>query len=200
MKFVLKHSPQPLILKLLGMEEFFLNPINISTEKFTSSCSDKIKSISIEQWKMAISSDASNTENSNKLKFYSLFKTSFEMEPYLHNVKKFHMRKSISKFRCSDHKLEIEKGRHKNRNVDERICKICNTGIESEMHCLKMCPLYESLRNRLFKNFKNMNENDFINLLKCCDKEAAFKIGNFITKASKLREDSLLTLEKRSSA
>ena len=38
--------------------------------------------------------------------------------PYLENLNDFHYVK-ICKFRCSDHKLEIEKGRHKNINVDK---------------------------------------------------------------------------------
>ena len=62
------------------------------------------------------------------------------------------------------------------QNVNERICKVCNSGIENEMHFLAKCPLYTSLRNRYFKN---LHENDFINLLKCSDKGTAFRIGNY---------------------
>ena len=34
----------------------------------------------------------------------------------------FESRNRITKFRCSDHKLMIEKGRHKNINVEVRLC------------------------------------------------------------------------------
>ena len=177
------------LLKLINMEEYFFNPTLITTDKFTSLCLDKIRHKFIEQWKLTISRDTSNAEQSNKLRFYSHFKTSFEREPYLDSVNNFYIRKNISKFRCSDHTLEIESGRHKKMNVNERICKVCNTGIETEMHFLAICPLYEPLRNRYLKI---KHENDFINLLKCADKVTAFKIGNYIMKALKLRKDTLL--------
>ena len=176
------------LLKLLDMEEYFLHPSVISTDKFTTFCANKIKQKFIEQWKMMISRDTSNAGKSNKLRFYSCFKTSFVMEAYLDSVNDFHIRKNIAKFRCSDHTLEIETGRHKKMNVNERICKVCNTGIENEMHFLAICPLYTTLRDRYFKN---NNENDLVNMLKCPDKGTAFKIGNYITKALKLRKNTL---------
>ena len=130
----------------------------------------------------------SNNGQSNKLGFYSRLKTTFEMEPYLKNVNNFYLRKQICKFRCSDHKLEIETGRHRKIDINSRICRICNSSIESEMHFLAICPLYESLRNRYFER---KHENDLINLLKCKNKTDAFNIGNFIIKATKLRENTL---------
>ena len=53
---------------------------------------------------MAISRERSNTGVTNKLRFYSRFKTVFEFEPYLDYVNNFHVRKTIAKFRCSDHR------------------------------------------------------------------------------------------------
>ena len=180
------------LLKLLHLEEYFLDPTTISTDKFRTMCQSKIKHAFIEQWKIAISRESFNNGKSNKLRFYSQFKTSFEREPYLDSVNNFDIRKTLAKFRCSDHTLEIESGRHRNTNVNERICKICNTGIENEIHFLALCPLYKPLRNRYFRN---VQENDYVNLLKCSDKGTAFKFGNYIMKALKLRKDTLLALK-----
>ena len=80
---------------------------------------------------MAISRERSITGLTNKLRFYSRFKTTFEFEPYLDYVNNFPVRKTIAKFRCSDHKLKIERGRHQHLNADERICDICKTDIDS---------------------------------------------------------------------
>ena len=178
------------LLKFLGIENYFTNPTIVDTKKFTALCLTKFKQIFIDQWKMAISRERSSAGATNKLRFYSRFKTVFEFEPYLDYVNNFHVRKTIAKFRCSDHKLKIESGRHQNLEVNERICDICKTDVETEMHFLAICSIYEPLRNRYFEN---MQENDFLNLLKCRDKSIAFKIGNYITKASKIREDALST-------
>ena len=77
-----------------------------------------MKNICTEQWWTAITRNSTESGLSNKLKFYSLLKADFEIEPYLENVNDFHLRKNICKLRCSDHKLEIETGRHKNLTLD----------------------------------------------------------------------------------
>ena len=123
-KFLLKH---------LDMENYFANPTVVDTKKFTSLCLTKFKKVFIEQWKMAISRERSDTGVTNKLRFYSRFKTVFEFELYLDYVNNFHVRKTIAKFRCSDHKLKIERGRHQNLEADERICDICKTDVETDV-------------------------------------------------------------------
>ena len=63
----------------------------------------------------------------------------------------FHHRKLISKLRCSDHVLEVEKGRHKPANTrkrkEERLCIYCDRNeVEDEKHFLYECTLYNELR------------------------------------------------------
>ena len=160
---------------------------------------------------MAISRERSNTDVTNKLRFYSRFKTVFEFEPYLDYVNNFHVRKTIAKFRCSDHKRKIERGRHQNLEADERICDICKTDVETQMHFLANCSIYEPLRNRYSENTQ---ENDFLNLMKCRGQSTALKIDNYITKGrmpyihlidlnglvspqlSEIREDALYPLNR----
>ena len=57
---------------------------------------------------------------------------------------------------------------------------------------LASCPLYNPLPNRYFGNIQ---ENEYINLLKCSNRATAFNIGNYIVKALRLREVTLLTLQ-----
>ena len=65
------------------------------------------------------------------------------MEKYL-NIENFDNRKVLAKFRCPDHSLEIEKGRHKKIPRTGRFCKRCSTDIlESEKHVLSECKVYE---------------------------------------------------------
>ena len=72
-------------------------------------------------------------ENSSKLTFYSTFKTDHNLEKYLIVIKDPHKRKCLSRFRVSNHNIQIEIGRCENIPREERLCKICNSGeVESE--------------------------------------------------------------------
>ena len=44
------------------------------------------------------------------------------------------------------HNLEIEKGRHIGVKTEDRIFKLCNTGVEDETQFLLQCPVLEILR------------------------------------------------------
>jgi len=56
--------------------------------------------------------------NHSKLDVYSLFKKSFEYEPYLDYVGDRHKTSMITKFRISNHRLRVETGRHERPYVD----------------------------------------------------------------------------------
>jgi hypothetical protein len=69
--------------------------------------------------------------------------------------------------------LEIEKGRHQNIPLNERICKLCKLEIEDEIHFLLQCPILNSFRTEamqqisdICKNFATLdNKSKFIWLL-----------------------------------
>ena len=58
-------------------------------------------------------------------------------------------RQMLTKFRLSNHKLMIEKGRHLKLPLDERVCPVCQEGTEDEIHFLVQCNYYEILRKPL---------------------------------------------------
>lgn len=90
----------------------------------------------IQKWKGDIN-------NSSRLSYYKNFKTTFELEPYLINITNDTLRKYLTRFRLSAHKLAIETGRHNNINLEDRICIFCNQNrIKSEYHMLLVCPKY----------------------------------------------------------
>ena len=97
------------------------------------------------------------------------------------------MRQIIAKIRCSDHILEIEKGRHRNIPREERTCKTCTEGvIEDEEHFLLRCETYQPLRNK--HNMEAENLNDFLNF------ENQEKLGKYLISAFELRENVLETI------
>ena len=87
-------------------------------------------------------------ENAARMRFYNVIKTQFCFENYL-DVPNFSQRRIIAKFRCSDHTLEIEKGRHNKIPREERLCKVCDCEeIETEEHFLIKCKFYDNLKSK----------------------------------------------------
>ena len=122
------------------MSRYFQNPNLVTTEKFKNICKQNIKNKFIEMWFNNISGPGFNVANGqgNKLRFYKRFKNTFSREPYLDHINCFNLRKIISKFRCSDHVLDIETGRHRKLKVEDRICQLCKIDVESELHFLRV--------------------------------------------------------------
>ena len=117
--------------------------------------------------------NAINGNGLNKLRTYRKFKKTFQMEPYVLIVNR-RQRQAFAKFRCGVAPIRIETGRFVGESVNERVCKICNSGeIEDEEHCLIRCKTYESIRNVLFaaaedviSNFQELcDEEKFISLM-----------------------------------
>ena len=83
-----------------------------------------------------------------RLEFYNEIKTAFLLEKYL-DLPDFLHRKTITKLRCSDHSLEIEKGRHSKTPREARHCKLCDCGqVETEEYFLLKCHFFDKLKDR----------------------------------------------------
>ena len=121
-----------------------------------------------------------------RLKFYAQNKKDFKKEKYVDTLP-FKDRQRISKFLCSNHTLEIEKGRHAKTERELRLCKMCTLGcIEDEEHFLNVCPAYNELRKniltapQIIPNYNNT-------VLQYEPEE----ISRYLREANDLREDSL---------
>ena len=73
-------------------------------------------------------------------------KTELGLENYLNVIKNVSIRTQFSKFRLSDHNLEIEKGRHRGIIAEQRFFPFCKDKVENEIHFLLECPIYKELR------------------------------------------------------
>ena len=111
-------------------------------EKFKKATKYAIEEAYQKYWTNAL-----DDPNLTRLIFYRKIKTNFELESYL-DTRSFEQRRVIAKMRCSDHALEIEKGRHKGIPRPERIFTFCRNGqIEDEEHFLFICNMYKLLKN-----------------------------------------------------
>lgn len=99
-------------------------------------------------WSKAISDVKANA----KLRTYCKFKVVFECENYLLCIDDFKLRQCLTKFRISNHDLNIEKGRYLKLDINKRICNKCNLGlVEDEIHFLTVCEYYKDIRLEFFK-------------------------------------------------
>ncbi|MES9883757.1 MAG: hypothetical protein ABW185_23135, partial [Sedimenticola sp.] len=126
----------------------------------------------LEKWHSNLFDDRNGINGGNKLRTYRLFKTRYEPEHYLLSNLNFQYRSAFAKFRCGVAPLRIETGRYEHIPLELRVCLHCSyyAGvhiIESEMHVLMSCPLYEDLREELFAharvnvpNFDSFNQQD----------------------------------------
>ena len=106
------------------------------------------------------------------------------------------MRQLFTKFRVSDHSLEIESGRYKNITREERKCKNCNLNeIGDEYHFFLKCTANHSLRNNLFNKII-LNKPDFIEeiplnkiiFLLNANSELLAEVGDFIKQSTELQK------------
>ena len=99
--------------------------------------------------------------SSPKSLHYKEFKSALDIETYLNIEMTYVLRKAFSNFRCSGHKLIIEKGRHLNIERNLRFCPLCQmenlSVIEDEYHFFFEFEIYEMLRETYFENHWRVN-------------------------------------------
>ena len=104
--------------------------------------------------------------SSSETQLYSQFKLLLDVEKYISfNFPLYLWQVFFSKFRCSDHKLNIEVRRHHNIPKDERICTFCFdrssvSVTEDEFHVFLECKKYEYYR-KLYIGRKSRYNTDF---------------------------------------
>ena len=94
---------------------------------------------------------------SSKLRTYSLLKTQIGYETYLSEVQNIEHRTALTKFRLSNHCLNIETWRHKRINKNNRFCLFCPNYIEDEKHSITM-PGIRNTTKRIIQLDQNANE------------------------------------------
>ena len=121
----------------------------LCTTRTSISVAQQIKEFFVNHWKSSI-----NT--SPKLEFYSRIKKEFLAEPYLSHIKIPSHRASVTRMRISAHNLYVERGRYVRPPIprESRWCVYCfmqnnEKLIEDETHVLLVCPLYQSIKERL---------------------------------------------------
>jgi len=97
---------------------------------------------------------------SSRLRTYQLMNAScttesgysYAHQSYLQSITNIQLRQSLSRFRCSNHRLEVECGRHaKPEKVQRRdkVCRLCPLGaVKDKDHLLLVCPAHHDIRRK----------------------------------------------------
>lgn len=94
----------------------------------------------IDEWTRSVHCIFSKSvDGRNKLRLYQKFKFDFEQEHFVNKIMSYRHRSALAKFRCGVAPIRLEIGRYE-RLMNDRVCPICNNGIEDEMHVLLHCP------------------------------------------------------------
>lgn len=153
-------------------------------ELFVDVFKRRISDVAMQQWHTEL-------QENRKLNVLSQVKDCLDLEKYLSCIRIHHHRTALSRFRCSNHKLSIERLRG---TVDReyRFCKYCvNNGqnvIEDEYHFLAICPLYNVIRNTYLSNHLQQTKISFNKLMSSQNEYIIRKLASFIYHALQIHK------------
>ena len=111
----------------------------------------------------------------NKLRTYRGFKQEFRTESYVISIGSRARRRALALFRSGVAPIRLETGRYERGKylpVKERTCYFCDNIVESELHVILECPLYNDLREEMFHhcnsqlpNFNDMERVQQLNFI-----------------------------------
>ena len=168
----------------LGFSHVWNNQSTFNPVALLASIKNKLKERFVSFRKQRMLGDKTN----KKLRTYKLLKQNFGIETYLEIIDDKMIRKCLSSFRISAHKLRIERGRYvrPREDLEKRLCLICNT-IEDEIHFICKCKKYENERTFLYDNLSDMqiistedHKKTFLNLLTNSNKYVLHAVGKYI--------------------
>ena len=111
-----------------------------------------MKDIFLQNWASQINNDSLNENRTvgNKLRTYRTIKTNYIYEPYLDKIGDVEKRRTLTKFRGSNHKLKIETGRYLGLPADQRKFTFCHLDeVDDECHFLSRCSFHNQERTTL---------------------------------------------------
>ena len=112
---------------------------------------------------------------------YIIFKTTHCFESYIKYLPD-DLRIALSKFRCVNHKLPIERGRFWGVARDDRICDLCNSAkLGDEYHYIFECTYLRTERQKFIPKvfWKKPNVNLYLELFTSPDKQVIFRLAKF---------------------
>ena len=148
------------ILNECGLSHFHSNPKSLKNSLLLRLRKCPRCKFETKQWSQQL-------QASDKMRTYRLFKNVFKFEKYISVVNSDTDRVSMTRFRNSNHQLQIEIGRYTipKTPINDRTCKNCNlSSVEDELHFLLNCSKYSHLRGELVSRCFNKNITNTLNI------------------------------------
>ena len=125
----------------------------------------------------------SDVYNSPKCINYRMFKAVFKTEMYFIDLQpKFYI--PIAKFRTTNHRLSVEKGRWENIERSQRVCTICNrNALGDEFHYLFECDAFEESRKMYLPRYylRHVNTLKFQKIMSSKNVKLLIQLSRFIS-------------------
>ena len=143
-----------------------------SFRTFSVSVWDALACRHLDAWRRAVNGgDVRDTQSGGKLVWYRRIKTIPKVEPYIRAGLPFGVRRVMAGLRAGCLPLQVELGRFSQPKTpfDNRICKVCNVGVETVQHFLVECKPLSTIRENLFSKVAEINPNfsSFCDSQKC---------------------------------
>jgi hypothetical protein len=133
------------IMETINMSEHFVNKTKINLKIAESVLNSK----AYVSWKNEL-------YNKPKLRTYITFKENFKTENYVEFCRNRHQRSLLAQLRTGTLPLNIEVGRFRNIELENRKCTLCNINVvETEYHFVCECPIYDDCRSTMFDSISN---------------------------------------------
>ena len=121
----------------------YLSPTEISSVRDRTV--RKIISVWRVVWKDGVTS-------SPKTSFFCQYKVDADQTPWLNTLTSTKLRWAYCQLRCEAHALEIELGRHRRIDRQDRLCTNCDShNVEDIFHFMCECSYYNDLRLKFFR-------------------------------------------------
>ena len=153
-----------------------LKLLGIPSKKFKDTSRLAVSSYFEDGWKNRLIN-----EDISRLTTYKTLNSDFALPGHLGLP--YRLRKVISRIRCSNHSLEIERGRHTNPKTprENRLCRLCDgRDVEDEGHFLLNCPIFTELRHH--------HGMDFVSVPDILNMENQYQLAQYLLSAFELRQ------------
>lgn len=108
------------ILDMCGFSNIWYEQDIVNVKWISTIVKQRLQGQYIQKW-------SSDIIDSSKGQIYKIFKKNFNYENYI-NILPLRLRKVFMKFRTSNHHLPVETGIWYNTPLNQRVCKLCNSG------------------------------------------------------------------------
>ncbi|XP_060582312.1 uncharacterized protein LOC132738738 [Ruditapes philippinarum] len=175
------------LLNRIGFGEVWLFPSSVEPRLFIPTLRLRLMDIYISEWRAKVNGSPS-------LIFFREIKEEFELSKYLLIIENKKHRQYLSKLRMSSHWLNIEYGRHRNIERQNRLCELCQQcTIEDEYHFVMECSFYNTLRIRYIPRYFRVRPSmvKLVELMKTESKPLLYKMSVYIKHAFHKRQEFL---------